>query len=933
MGNFQGFPLLNTKLTLPPVRAGMVHRPRLVARLNEGLQCGFILVSAPPGYGKTTLLAEWAAQSPYPVAWLSLDVMDNDLFLFSRYITKALQTIFPDLIDSMIALPQEAGIRDSFIPALTLLINEIEKRSSHFILALDDYHVIENETIHAAFRFLLDHLPPKLHLLISSRTDPPLDISRLRARNRMEELHLTDLNFNAAEMREFLSETMKLRLSAEQMVFLEQRTEGWITGLQLAALSLRGQTDPGRLIVTFSGDDAMVLEYMVEEVFKQQSTETQKFLLQTSILDTLNSSLCEAVTGLPANSINGQTLLHKLYHLNMFITALDLEEHNFRYHPLFAEALYHLLGESMADEIPNLHKRACAWYEEHGDIENALKHAFEAQDHSHAAEIITRNFDVIVNKGGVRSILKWLRKFPEEMVKKHPALCLSYAWGLAILFEIDSAEEWIEQALKVLPQDERLAEGISSDFIGEIYAIRSIIAFTRGEGEKAIELSEKALENLPQDSLFVRSYVILEQGIYYLLNGETCLARKVFEEAIHICQATGNWMVMMTARSELGETLALQGQLTKAMTVFLQSIQISVDPDGKPLGFVGNLYIEMGEVFLARNELTEAMHYINRGIEVCRNWLPMLFELDGRLNLAHLKQCLGDINGALAELALARQIVEVSEADLDNQMMEIFSAKMALLRGDLRTALIWAQKNNYLETEFSPCVASFPYLIYVYVQMNVARIWLALGRQDKENRYLTRAYAILQNLLPRLMELECIEIVIEVLILQALTLQEMDKMDEALNIVQQAYALSEPEGFRRVFLDEGLPMARLTARLLNRQKRGSLLPAELPTRGFLSEVLRLFSGASGDMVDVELPERNALAAASAGAPDSFDLLTTREIEVLRLVAGGASNADIARELFLAVNTVKRHLNNIFLKLGATTRTQAVSIARQIGLIE
>jgi LuxR family maltose regulon positive regulatory protein len=217
--------------------------------------------------------------------------------------------------------------------------------------------------------------------------------------------------------------------------------------------------------------------------------------------------------------------------------------------------------------------------------------------------------------------------------------------------------------------------------------------------------------------------------------------------------------------------------------------------------------------------------------------------------------------------------------------------------------------------------------------MNVARIWLALGRQDKENRYLTRAYAILQNLLPRLMELECIEIVIEVLILQALTLQEMDKMDEALNIVQQAYALSEPEGFRRVFLDEGLPMARLTARLLNRQKRGSLLPAELPTRGFLSEVLRLFSGASGDMVDVELPERNALAAASAGAPDSFDLLTTREIEVLRLVAGGASNADIARELFLAVNTVKRHLNNIFLKLGATTRTQAVSIARQIGLIE
>lgn len=944
----QGLPLVHTKWVIPPLRSGVVKRSRLVEQINRALQQGDVIVSAPPGYGKTTLLVEWALQSALPVAWLSLDAQDNDLQLFFNYLTRALQNVVPDLMEKITGYGSAISTTRAFFSGLTGLINELGDQD--LALALDDYHTIHNEVIHDGVRFLLDHQPAGLHLVISGRVDPPLGLARLRARGRLDELRPAQLRFNSEETRQFIQQTMGLALSADQIDQLERKTEGWVTGLQLAALSAGAQVDPRKLADAISGEHSYLFDYLIEEVFEQQAEDIRQFLLRTSILNSLTGPLCDALlahsdarlqngrradTRADMQTGRGQAILHRLYHANMFLTSLDRQEHWFRYHPLFAEALRRLLRERLADEAPQLHRRACDWYAENHFPEEAIQHALEAGDMQRAVSIIETNAEEVMKNGGILTLLRWLRLLPEEMARESPLLCVVYAWGLTLVFETDAAEKWIAEAMKKLPPNGAAAQLPGKTYerrrlVGLAYAVQSMIAAARGDGRRSVELSHEALDLLPDDNPFLRSFLSFEQSVSDQFRGDLRVAEQNFRQTVHLSQLAGNWMVMMIARCNLGEIQAARGKLTEALTTLRQALALNENPEGKPMGFIGHLYIEIGKIFMERNELEQAMTYLSQGASLCRQWLPMLIELDAHMQLACLKQRMGDIAGAQEELALCRKISDATDVALDDVTLGAHEAKLALLRGDVRQALTWAQTADLLDEDGAQEYADFPFSLTALLDLNLARLWLALGRQDRDAAHFAQALGILQTLSPRLIERDCVSLQIETLTLQALARQEMGEMERALDCLRQALAMAEPEGYRRIFLDEGLPLSRLMARLLALDRRNGK-HGELPTREFIAELLKQFSYPAGETPAGR--DQPPEPPPPAGDERIIELLTPRETEVLRLAGRGLSNAEIARQLVLSLNTVKRHLNSVFQKLGVTTRLQAVRVARQLGLIE
>lgn len=938
--SFANFPVIDTKLMIPRLRAGIVRRPELITRINQGINSGTVLISAPAGFGKTTLLVEWASQCPFPVVWLSLDEQDNNPSVFIRYFFLAFQGILPDSFVSETGLPQRLDPQTE----LARIINGLKAANQPVALVLDDFHFITDQSILKGISYFLTHAPSDFHLLIASRSDPDIALARLRARDQLDELRATDLKFSQEESREFLQQTMKLDISDDETAVLENRTEGWITGLQLAAISLRHQSSIADLSGLISGDNTYILDFLVEEVFNQQSQEVQDFLLRTSILDNLTGPLCEAVAGLDTQPIHGQDLLHSFYHSNLFIAALDKEEHWFRYHPLFSESLRHLLVEKMPDDITALHESASAWYEQNGFAEEAIRHALAAHNEALAARIIEDNVEMVMKNGGILTILTWIKKLPEKLVKASPMLCIAYAWGLTVTFDIAPAGIWIREALNRLEQikitsslhpsnSDSLSEEQADYWLGRVYAVQSIVAALQGGAQKSKDLSQKALELLPEDDLFYRSFVALDQSVNYILDNDLKNAEEALKETIRLSQASGNWMVAMVALARLGETQASHGQASRALDTLKQSIPLTVDATGKPTGFIGHLYIVLGEVLLEQNHLQEAQDYITRGIELCKSWLPMTFEQDGHLHLAYLKQVLGDYAGAAREIETASQLASTTENEYDNLLVSFHEVKLALLRNDLRMALDWAEKNNYFYLETAEI--KIPFAILAFIQINLARISLALSRREKNPEHAVQALAILQDLVPPLEARECVRDLIEVFTLKALAYQETGEMECALDALQKACQMGEPEGYRRIFLDEGLPLARLTSRLLARQKKKEKL-SDYPSREFLLELISLFSTASQpgeDAVEAASPAGSNSPCAALREEHLIDLLTPREIEVLKLAAAGSTNAEIARHLCLSLNTVKRHLNNIFLKLGVATRTQAAHLARKLGLIE
>jgi len=914
-------PLLTTKLYIPPARPDLAPRPRLTRRLNEGIERRLTLISAPAGFGKTTLLSAWHAVPPgseWPLAWVSLDKDDNDPVRFLNYVIAGLETLYEGVGENaqvLLQAPQHSsttptphgatsrlrgGEAQWMETVLTVLINEIAALAEPCVLVLDDYHVIEAQAVNSALAFLLDHLPPRMHLVVASRADLPLPLASLRARGHLTELRADELRFTSDEAAVFLNQVMDLGLSAEDIAALERRTEGWIAGLQLAALSMRGQDDLPGFIKAFTGSHHYVLDYLVEEVLSRQPEGVRAFLLDTSILDRLSGPLCDAVTGRD----DGQAMLERLERANLFIVPLDSERFWYRYHHLFAGFLRARLHQVQPDRFQVLHHRAAEWYERNGPIAKAVDHALAAEDLDRTIHLIERIGRDLLMRSEVATVLGWLEALPDDIVCARPQLCIYRAWGLLAQIQLDLAEKWLRHAL---------AGELTENMKGEAGAIRATLAAFEGDTQRSVELAQQALERLPEDDVFLRGVSALNLGISHMIGGDVVAASHAFADAAKISEMAGNLLVSVLALCQLAELQMAGGQLHLAAETYQRAQRLAVGREGQPLPIGAMAYTGMGELLRQRNDLEAAARHLTQGIELGRQWSEThMAALDGYLSLAHVKQASGDAEGALQVMQKAEQLAQdLDSMVLDDVIVATHHARLWIAQGKLELATRWARQWGLLEST-APTVARvqgeilpLSYIFRESVHVVLARLFI---KQSKPRK----ALKLLLPLLQQAQELGRAGSVIEISILQALAYQVQGDAAGALTALERALSLAEAQDYVRVFADEGQPMAQLLQETLS--------------RGISPDYVAELLGALRN-------ERKAPRPRAAPSPTPLiEPLSEREIEVLELLADGLSNREIARKLFVTVGTVKWHLHNIYGKLGVRSRVQAVSQARELSLL-
>jgi LuxR family maltose regulon positive regulatory protein len=603
--------LLSTKLYIPLARE-IVSRPRLVELLKEGFRRKLTLVSTPPGFGKTTLLSEWIDREKVAAAWVSLDDGDNDITRFLTYFITALQTIESSIGESVrVMLASSRSLR--FEAVLTALINEISDIPEHFSLVLDDYHVIKAQSIHSALTFLLDHLPPQMHLVVATRADPPFHLARLRGRRQLTELRASSLRFTPEEVQEFLNRVMGLGLSEDESAALDSHTEGWITGLQMAAISMQGR-DTGSMtdfIQAFTGSNRFVLDYLVEEVINRQTENFKSFLLQTAILDHLTGPLCDVVTG----QSEGQSILERMDRANLFLVPLDTERSWYRYHRLFADLLQKRLKQVYPDRISSLHIRASGWYEQNGFMDEAIDHTIFAEDFERAANLIEQAAEPTLMRGETDTLLGWVDSLPDDMVCAKPLLCVYHAGAMLLNGQPLAA---IESRLGDASQGDRTAA-----VPGEIAVLRALIAAIQGDTRQGSELSHKALELLPEDRVFLKGFVAVIFGLICILNGEIKAAIRHFTEVVKIGKKTGNFMAAIMADRRLASLYMLLGRLGEAEDICKKALDRYVDDQGHLLPLAGMVLTRLGELERERNDLEKAQQHLVEGIELSKQWVDI----------------------------------------------------------------------------------------------------------------------------------------------------------------------------------------------------------------------------------------------------------------------------------------------------------------------
>lgn len=879
-------PVLATKLYTPLPRPKVVLRPHLIERLNEGLHCKLTLISAPAGFGKTTLVSEWVAGCERLAAWLSLDEGDNDLPRFLTYLVAALRTIEARLgegIWGVLQAPQPLSIET----ILTTLLNEIAAIPDNFVLVLDDYHVLDAKPVDNALAFLLEHLPPQMHLVIATREDPHLPLARLRARCQLTELRAADLRFSPAEVAGFLNQVMGLNLSTEDMAALETRTEGWIAGLQLAALSMQGYAsrDTASFIKSFTGSHHFVLDYLVEEVLQQQSADVQTFLLRTSILDRMCGPLCDAV--LLDRSAPGQETLEYLDRANLFIVPLDNERRWYRYHHLFRELLRQRLQQR--GSLDDLHKRASQWYEDNGLESEAFQHAAAAHDIERAERLIERGRMPFYSLGVTTAILDWLDSLPKTTLDARPWLWVKSATSTLMAGRTTGVEEKLQAAEAALaaarpnvdPDDK------TRDLMGQIAAIRATLALLSYQPEDTIIKARRALEHLRSDNLPFRSRAIWTLGFAHELQGDRAAARQLYTEAIAISQSSGNRYYTILSTASLGRIQESETQLHQAAETYQRSLQLASDP-GPPNA--SEEFIGLARICYEWNDLDAAEQYGQQSLQLARQYDRTIDRfVSSEVFLARLKLARGDVAGAAALLTETEQSVQ--QYSYVQRRSEVAAAQVLLLlrQGDVTAAARLAQSHD--------------------LPISQARVFLAQGDAAK-------ALALLAPL-RRLMEARGWQDErLRTMVLEAIALHAHGAMDKAVQLLGEALALAEPGGFMRLFVDEGQPMARLLTVAAARGTRPD----------YTARLLAAWAA------DSARPAVGAVRPASSAAQPLIEPLSERELEVLRLIAQGLSNPEIGARLFLALDTVKGHNRHIFDKLQVQRRTEAVGRARELGLL-
>ena len=895
-------PLLATKLHLPHPRAQLVPRSHLVERLQQGVAGILTLVSAPAGYGKTTLLAQWLASTRAPVAWLSLEPEDNEPTRFLTYVIAALQTLDPHLGARALAL---LGLPQPEEPAtvLTLLANDlIGWQGEDFALVLDDYHVITAAPIHRTLTHLVEHLPPQMHLILATRSDPPLPLARLRARGQLTELRAAELSFGAAEADTFLAEVMGLHLSSQDVTTLQARTEGWIAGLQLAALSLQGRTDVASALPAFSGNHRFVLDYLSEEVLFRQPAEVQTFLLQTSVLERLSGSLCDVVTG----QEESQAMLEGLERANLFVVALDDVRGWYRYHHLFADLLRSRLSQAMPRLLPDLHRRASTWYEEHNLFLEAVHHAILAPDLERVVRLLEQHRHSLALRGQAHAVLNWLHAFPDELIQRHPSLCLSQAVLLMLTGHLPEALMRLQVASQSASHFASARE--ARTFLNQVAALQAYILFFQGDLARSVALAEQASDHLAETPAYVQEAARVIAAHRLLLSGdvrsvgERRMARLPSALSIQNDMSAMEMFVQPASIQLQARQFRLQGRLRQAAATYEQLAQMQVGPEGT-LALVHPGYcFGLGELCYEWNDLDTAERLLEQGREALHGPLTLAGDSNaqGYATLARLQQARNKPASALAlmeefvKLAQTRQFVPAQLA-----AAEAVRARLALMQGHLAAAVRWAEASG-LSAEDDP---SYP---RERENLVFARVRIAQGRRELAGPFLAEALRLLERLQADAEAKARLDSLLEILVLRALALFAVEAhRRHALTALERALLLGKQEGYIRLFVDEGEPMVALLRQAY--------------ARGIAPDYVVTLLSALGEQT----------GAAPSRAFALVEPLTERELAVLRLLVRGLSNAEIARELIITVGTVKRHVNSIYGKLGVQSRTQAVARAQAL----
>jgi LuxR family maltose regulon positive regulatory protein len=881
--------ILATKLYIPPPRSKIVLRPRLIERLKEGLAmgCRLTLISAPAGYGKTTLMSEWRAGvgSVFPVAWFSIDSGDNNPFRFWGYVTTALSALDGALTGTTATLLQSP----QFPPAeefITSLINSISGFTKDFTLILDDYHLIIAPEIHQYLAYLVEHLPPRMHLVLLTRSDPFLPLARLRARGQLLELRADDMRFTAKEAAEFLNTCMGLNLTAENVTALEQRTEGWIAGLQMAALSMQGKEDVTCFIKTFTGNNRYVLDFLAEEVLQQQPEAIRTFLLRTSILERLSGPLCDSVTG----QQDGEQTLAELERRNLFIVSLDDERRWYRYHHLLTALLFMHLKQEHKESPDELYLRAANWCEQNGQVEEAVHYALAAHDYEFAARLIGQVKDIVWGRGAARIIIEWMKMLPDDFLRSQPKYCMSYAAGLTVTGYIEAAEKWLQMVEDHL---RTVATPNAREMLmpAEISLYRSVGARFRGDFLGAITFSERALELLTEENLRLEGIANLFLGHAFFYAGDASMADKTLLKAIQTNRASGHIAACLNACHHLAQLRILQGQLHEAREIYRQAIEFSAG-QGQPV-FVGVEHTGMGDLKREWNDLAAAAEEVSRGVCLAEAADDIFFLRDAYLAAGRMAQSQKDWENALFFIFKAEQAARRNPTSVDIGVIQAWRARLQLASGNFQAASHWAQACG-LSTSDDLC------FLNEFGHITLARVLLAEGKPAEAERFLKRLHQAAETG-------RRTGRVIEISIVLALVKQAQGKLEPAIEILERVLSLAEPEGYVRIFLDEGEPMLDL----LRRAASKGMHPAYARL---------LLSAASPSETGTKL------------AQPLIEPLSERELEILQLVVAGKSNQEIADGLVLALGTVKKHVSNIFLKLNVESRTRCIARARELKLI-
>ncbi len=918
-------PILRTKLYIPQPRPNIIPRTHLYHRIDEAIQSNhhLILVSAPAGFGKSTLLGHWASESAFPVVWYSLDEGDNDRTRFLTYLITSLQRLDPEIGKSAFSLvqsPQSPPIEE----ILTSLLNDLVDYKGRIPIILDDYHLIILPEVHDVIEYLLEHVPASVHLIIATRSDPPFAMARMRSRNLLTELTEFDLRFREDETTTYLNHIMGLGLTEEQVEALEQQTEGWIAGLQMVALSMQSHESASQFIQSLSGTHRHILDYLVEEVLAHQDPFIREFLLKTSILDQLCGPLCEHVLGTdflsregesgvkanlsPLSSGSGQSLLQQLDMQNLFIVPLDDERRWYRYHRLFSELLQTLLVKEYPELVPELHFRASQWFEQNSLLNDAVRHALTSGNHTHAAQLIGQHALALVYQGNLSTLALWLDALPVAVKQNHPWLNIAHAWALTFAGQLDQVAVLIRAAEESLDtvKDRVDRQRLS----GIIDALRAYLLALRGSMPLAAEFAREALKFLPDDDVKLRGFSAMLLATVLRWNGDFNAAIEAYEDAIAINQSARDFTVLVESLCDLAELEALQGKLDRSMETCKRAMDVGTQylaSFGARLPSYGYAHIRMSAIFRERNDLQQARVFAHDGLAILEDWGQADLLLRVYLELARVLQACGEGKDALRALQdtlpLARDLSPWHLARVNALL-----ATISLQQGD-------RQQASYFAGQLDEMLDGALEFQNLEIYLALARIKLAALQVDTKDKNLKRDLLSLLGSLKEMVERSGADAyLIEIQLLNALTHQTMGNIEQALHPLKQALELGQMHGFQRIFLDECETLVPLLQEL--RQQDSSLKGDYLDRLIFACQ-----------QTDVD---RALLVQHPSGLV--IESLSEREIEVLRYLSTHLTSNEIADNLYIAASTVRSHIKNIYTKLGVHSRKEAVTRAQELDLI-